>query len=155
MANYITVFELGERRYGIPLADTCRFLPLPTIAPLPKAPIIVEGVVDVGGTVVPVLDIRRRFGLPAKAPHPADHLVLALAGSRNIALRVDRVLGIEDVDPKDIEDATKITPRVEYVAGVAKLPDGLVVIHDLSTFLAEAEARDVDAALENSSPESP
>lgn len=151
MATRINVFDLAGCRYGIPLADTREFLRVPSIVLLPKAPLIVEGIVNIRGTVVPVLDLRKRFRLPEKLPHPADHLVVAQAGSRLVALRVDRVLGIEDVDPKDIEDATAITPRAEYVAGVAKLPDGLVLIHDLRTFLADSEARDLDGALDISS----
>jgi purine-binding chemotaxis protein CheW len=151
MASRIAVFELAGYRYGVAEAATRGFLRVPSIVPLPEAPLIVEGVVNIRGTVVPVLDIRKRFRLPAKPPHPADHLVLAQAGSRLVALRVDRVLGIEDVDPKDIADAAALTQGAQYVAGVAKLPEGLVVIHDLSTFLAEAEGRDFDAALENSS----
>src|SRR3989304_2572429 len=101
MTTRISVFELSGCRYGVPLADTREFLRLPSIVPLPKAPLIIEGIVNIRGAVAPVLDVRKRFRLPEKPPHPADHLVVAQAGSRMVALRVDRVLGIEDVDPKD------------------------------------------------------
>ena len=115
--------------------------------PLPKAPSIVEGVVNIRGVVVPVIDIRERFRLPARAPHPADHLLVAWAGPRLVALRVDRVLGFLRIDPHDMEDAEAITPRAEYLAGVARQADGLVMLHDLATFLADAEAGDLDQAL--------
>ena len=151
MVTLINVFELSGYRYGVSLADTREVFRTPSIVPLPKGPLIIEGIVNIRGTVIPVLDVRKRFRLPEKPPHPADHLVVAQAGSRLVALRVDRVLGIEDVDSKDIEDAAAITPRMEYVAGVAKLPDGLVLIHDLRTFLADSEARDLDQALDDSS----
>lgn len=151
MATSINVFELAGYRYGIQLAVTREFLRLPSITPLPKAPWIVEGIVNIRGRAIPVLDIRRRFRLPEKAPYPTDHLIVAEVGSRLIGLRVDAVLGIQHVDPRDIEDAITIAPGVEYLTGVAKLPDGLVLIHDLRSFLAEAEARDIDAALSDSS----
>jgi len=148
MAISINVFELFDYRYAIPMADTREIFRVPGIVPLPKAPLCIEGVVNIRGAVIPVLDVRKRFRLPEKAPHPADHLIVAQAGLRLVALRVDRVLGIENVDPTQVEDAAAITPRMEYVAGVAKLPDGLVLIHDLRTFLAESEAWQLDRALD-------
>lgn len=143
----IVVFELSGYRYAIPMADAREFARVPSIVPLPKAPAIVEGVVNIHGKVVPVLDIRKRFRLPEKRAHPMDHLVIAHADRRLVALRVDRVLGVEDVDARDIEDAAAVTPEAEYLTGVAKLADGLVLIHDLRAFLAEAEARELDEAL--------
>lgn len=144
----IITFELNEHRYGLPLADVCEVLALPTIVPLPKAPMIVEGVINLRGTVVPVMDIRRRFGLPAKAPHPADHLLVAWARARRVALRVDRVVDLQPVDPSDIDEADAISPRAEYLVGVARQRNGLVLLHDLGSFLADAEESELDMALD-------
>jgi purine-binding chemotaxis protein CheW len=143
----IVVFELDGYRYGLALADTRELLRMPSILPLPKAPSIVEGIVDVRGTVVPVLDFRKRFRLAGRSPHPSEHLIVAMAGSRTVALRVERVLGVEAVDDQDIAAAGAITPGADYVTGVAKLADGLVLIHDLRRFLAAAESEDLDTAL--------
>jgi purine-binding chemotaxis protein CheW len=117
------------------------------MVPLPKAPPIVEGVINVHGQVVPVLDIRARFGLPPKALSHTDHLIVARVGSRVVALRADRALNLAHLDEQHIEDASQIAPSAEYISGVAKLPDGLVLIHDLRTFLEEAEATALDRAL--------
>ena len=146
----VIVFELSEHRYALPLSDVREVLAIPTIVPLPKAPPIVEGVVNIRGVVVPVMDIRALFRLPAQLPHPADHLLVARAGARLVALRVDRVLGLELMDPHDTQDAAAITPRTEYLVGVARRRDGLVMLHDLGTFLAAAEASDLDDALAGS-----
>jgi purine-binding chemotaxis protein CheW len=148
----IVIFEVGTYRYGIPLGDTREVLRATSIVPLPQAPAIIEGIVNVRGTVVPVLDIRKRFRLPPKALHPADRFVLAYANSRTVALRVDQVIGISQIAAGDIEDAKAIAPRAEYVAGVAKLSDGLVLLHDLGTFLSEAESQQINAAVEEISP---
>lgn len=146
----VVVFELNEHRYALPLADVREVLAVPAIVPLPKAPTIVEGVVNIRGVVVPVMDIRARFRLPAQPPHPADHLLVARAGARLVALRVDQVLGLELMDPHDTQDAAAITPRTEYLVGVARRRDGLVMLHDLGAFLADAEASDLDDALASS-----
>ena len=146
----VIAFELNEHHYGLPLVDVREVLAVPTIVPLPKAPTIVEGVVNIRGVVVPVMDIRARFRLPAKPPHPADHLLVAWARSRLVALRVDRVVGLEHIDPHAMQDAASITPRAEYLAAVARQCDGLVLLHDLGTFLADAEANDLDDAMAGS-----
>lgn len=143
----ILVFELGEYRYGLPLAAVCEVLPMPSIVPLPKAPSVVEGVVNIRGVVMAVMDIRLRFRLPAKTPHPTDHLLIAWAGRRRVALRVDRVVGLAPIAAHDIQEADVLSTRAEYLVGVARQPDGLVLLHDLDGFLAEAELGDLDAAL--------
>ena len=153
MTIVINVFELFSYRYAIPLADTREIFRAPSILPLPRAPLFIEGIVNIRGAVVPVFDVRKRFRLPEKAPHPADHLVVAQAGPRLVALRVDRVLGIEEVGLEHVEDAAAITPQMTYVTGVAKLPNGLVLIHDLRTFLADSEALQLDQALDEALPQ--
>jgi purine-binding chemotaxis protein CheW len=118
-----------------------------TITPLPKAPAVVEGAINLRGTVVPVLDIRARFRRPPKPAEHTDHLVVAQAGAQLVALRVDRALDLLPLDGAAVDNAEAVLPGVEYVARVARLPDGLVLIHDLNTFLTAAEADALTAAL--------
>jgi purine-binding chemotaxis protein CheW len=141
------VFQLDRWRYAIAAADAREVAPAVTVVPLPKAPRIVQGVIDLRGALVPVLDIRSRFGLPAKPLELADHLLVVSAEERVVALHVDCVIGLMRVPGDAIEDACRAVPASSYVAGVAKLPDGLVLIHDLATFLSKAEA-DALAAME-------
>jgi purine-binding chemotaxis protein CheW len=133
-------FEISARRYGVRATDVVEVLRAVTVVPLPKAPRIVEGVVTIRGVVVPVLDVRARFRLSPKPATPADQLIVAWAGGRRIAFRIDRAIDLVRLDPDDIEDAKALVPGVAYIAGLAKLADGLMLIHDLRTFLSQAEA---------------
>lgn len=143
----ILVFEIGGQRYGLPVEDVRELLRAVTVTPLPHAPAVVEGVVNVRGTLVPVLDVRRRFRLPARAPAHTDLLLLAVAAGRQVALRVDRAVELASLDAGAIDQAEAVLPGVEYLAQVAKCPDGLVLIHDLETFLSASEAAALAAAL--------
>lgn len=143
----LLTFEVGGSRYALPARLLHEVVRAVAIAPLPKAPPIVEGVINVRGTVVPMLDIRRRFGLSPAPVAPEQHLLIAQAGSRVVALRVDRAVDLVSVDEAAIESAARAVPGVEYVAGIATLPDGLLVIHDLERFLSLEEAGQVDAAM--------
>ena len=143
----VVVFEVGGQQYGLPASDVRELQRAATLTPLPRAPAVVEGVINLRGTVLPVLDIRSRFGLPPKPMEHTDHFVVAHAGERLVALRVDRATDLVRVAAADVEDARGSVPGVEYVAWVAKLPHSLVLIHDLRTFLSRAEAAELDEAL--------
>jgi purine-binding chemotaxis protein CheW len=140
----LLTFEIWHERFGIPLADVREVVRAVSINRLPKAPPVVEGVVNVRGSIVPVLDIRARFKLPPKAVEPSDHLVIASAKRRLVAIRVDRVTGLVMLTKGDVEDPTVAVPGSQWVAGIAKLHDGLLLIHDLATFLSTAEAEALD-----------
>jgi purine-binding chemotaxis protein CheW len=143
----LVVFEIGGVRYALPAPAVSEVVRAVTVVPLPQAPPIVEGLINVRGALVPVLDVRTRFRLPAKAASHTDHLILAWAGPRLVAIRADRALDLARVEAGDVEDATTVVPDAEYVSGVAKLSDGLVLIHDLRTFLKVAEAVALDDAV--------
>jgi purine-binding chemotaxis protein CheW len=149
----LLVFQLEAQRYALHLAAVRRVLPMMAIEPLPGAPPVVSGVINVAGHVLPVLDARRRFGLPARAPRLADVLILAQTHShtqtptRSFALAADGVLGLVEQPAGAITPAASISPRGSHVSGVVKLDDGLVLIHDVDTFLAASEQAQLAAAL--------
>ena len=142
----VLVFEIEGHTYGLPTKDVRELLRAVAITALPDAPATIEGVVDVRGCVLPVLDLRARFGLPAKALDPSDHFIVASAGVRGLILRVDRAMHLALVDEGAIPSQA-LTPNPVYLEGVARLDDGLVLIHDVTTFLSAAEATSLDAAL--------
>lgn len=143
----LLTFVLGELRVGLPLACIGEVARAVAITPLPQAPAIVEGVVNVRGELAPVLDVRRRFRQPAVPLHPDQHFIFARAGARLVALRVDRVTDVLEIDARTIDSVNHVVPGAEYVRGVAKCPDGLLIIHDLETFLSLDEAAQMDHAI--------
>jgi purine-binding chemotaxis protein CheW len=146
-AQFLT-FLLGGQRFGVRADDVVEIVRAVRVDRLPKAPPVIEGVIDVRGAVVPVLDIRSRFRLAAKRIAPADHFIIARAKRRLVCIRADRAMDIVTLAENDIADIGGVAPTSEYLAGVGKVADGLVLIHDLATFLSEAEAQDVAAVVE-------
>jgi purine-binding chemotaxis protein CheW len=146
-AREVLLFMLEGQRYALPLEEVRELVRAVRLTPLPRAPAVVEGLVDLRGELLPVLDLRRRFRLPARPLSSTDHLVVAQAGARQIALRVDRAEGLLALEPGMLDTSPRELPGVGYVAGALKLPDGLVLLHDLRTFLSEAEALELDEAL--------
>jgi purine-binding chemotaxis protein CheW len=143
----VLVFEIGGQRFGLPADDVQEVLRAVAFVPLPRAPAVVEGIINLRGQVVPVLDIRRRFRLPAKPLELTDHLVIARAAGRRVALRVDRALALKELGANDVEEAKSVVPGMEYVTWVAKQDHDLILIHDLQTFLTRTESEALAEAL--------
>lgn len=146
-SNRIIVFSLDGQRYGLNLAATERVLAAVEVTPLPKAPAIVLGVFNLQGRIIPVVNVRRRFALVERPVAPEDQFLIARAGEHTIAMVVDAIDGVLELPAETVVSAATILPELPYVQGVLRLPDGLVLIHDLSTFLALDEAATLDAAL--------
>ncbi len=139
--NKLLVFSLDGCRYALRLPIVERVFRAVEIVPLPKAPEIVLGVINLHGNIVPVVDVRKRFRLPERETEPGDQLILAHTLRHPLALLVDSVSGVIEGHEQDIVAAQNILPSVEYVEGVVKLKDGIVLILDLNTFLSLDEEK--------------
>jgi purine-binding chemotaxis protein CheW len=145
------VFSLDAGRYALSLAAVERVVRAVEVTHLPAAPPIVLGAIDVQGRVLPVFNVRRRFGLPERDIDPADQFVIARSANRTVVLVVDTAHGVLQSPLADTTSATSMT-GLEHIRGVIRLPDGLVLIQDLDLFLSAAESRVLDEALERGTP---
>jgi purine-binding chemotaxis protein CheW len=143
----LVVFRLDAQRYALPLSAVERIVPAVEVTPLPKAPAIVLGVIDVEGRVLPVLNIRRRFGLPDKEIAPTDQFLIARTAQRAVVLVIHEAQGVIERSAIEIVGPARIVPGLEQIQGVIKLEDGLALIHDLEKFLSLDEARSLDEAM--------
>lgn len=144
----LLAFMLDERICALPISAVERTYRAVAVTPLPKAPEIVMGVVNVRGVVQPVIDLRRCFRLPQKPLTPYDHLVIGHTSRRSVALIVDSVAGVIDCAEQMIAAADTVLPGMEYVSGIARLEDGMILIHDLNRFLSLEEETALDQAME-------
>lgn len=142
----IIVFTLDDRLYGLRLSAVERVVRMVDVTPLPQAPDIVLGVIDVQGRIVPVVNLRRRFRLPERPASVHDQIILAHTARRPVALVADAVHGVRE-HTAPVKAAADILPGIEHVEGIVKLDDGLILIHNLDRFLSLDEERSLDRAL--------
>jgi purine-binding chemotaxis protein CheW len=147
--NQLVVFALDEQRYALHLSAVERIVKVVEVTPLPKAPEIVLGVVNLQGRIIPAVNIRKRFGLPGRDVNLSDQLIIANTSRRTVALVADSVSGVVERSANEVIAGGKILPGMEYVEGVAKLTDGMVLIHDLDRFLSLEEENKLDDAVKN------
>lgn len=150
MLGQLVVFNLDAHRYAVRLEFVRRVVRVAEPTPLPNAPDIVLGVLNLRGEIIPVLDIRRRLGLPRRDINPTDQLIVASTARRRIALLVESVSGVAKRSPDEITKADEIMPGVEYLEGVSKLEDGILLIYDLDRFLSLDEEIQLEGALDKS-----
>ncbi len=146
-SSQLVVFALDEQRYALRLAAVDQIVRVVEIAPLPQAPGIILGIVNIQGRIAPVFHIRMRFHLPDREIRLSDHLIIARTAKRFVALVADTVTGVVTQAKEEMTDAGRILPGLEYVEGVVKLDDGLVFIHDLDTFLSVEEEKTLEKAM--------
>lgn len=143
----VVSFRVADVRGGVDATAVREIARMVDVTPLPGAPAPVEGVIVVRGALVPVLDLRARLALPPRAAAPTDYLVVVAAAAATVALRVDDVDDVRDVPDDAIERAHGMVAAAATVAGVARLDDGLLVVHDVDAFLSQAEADAIARAL--------
>ncbi len=149
------VFSLDTRLYAISLSAVRSVVQAVELTPLPNAPPIVKGVINLGGLIIPVVNIRRRFRLPERELELSDQFIVATAlrrdlhedGGRLLALVVDTVVGVREILAQETTSAAAILPGLEHLEGVARTDDGLILIHDLGTFLSPEEEDALEAIL--------
>ena len=143
----LVVFTLATHRYAIELERIQRVVRVVAVTPLPRAPANVLGIIDFGGTVLPVINLRERFNLQARSIRLSDHLIIASTGRRIVALLVDEATGVIKISPEEIAPGDGILPRLEFIDGAVKLDDGLILIQDLDRLLSLEEEALIDQAL--------
>lgn len=141
----LVLFTLDGSQFGLNSTAVQEVVRAVAIAAVPTVTPLLEGVVNVRGRIVPVLDLRHRLDLPPQGIDPSQFLIIATAGPRVIALRVDRVLDLTTVAESDIDPATTV-PGTRFVEGIVRLKDGLIVIQDLGAFLSLDEGDRFDEA---------
>lgn len=140
-------FHLGDLRYALDVRRVRRALRAVAVSPLPAAPSIVTGVVNVAGRVLPVIDLRTRLGLPPRHAALADSLLWVDSDGRDLLLPVDRVDTVRHFPRNDIVRAAEIPDASPLLQGIVRLPDGLMFIQDLARLLDLPEREALDHAL--------
>ena len=143
----LVVFTLDSQRFALPLSTVERAIRIMEIVHLPKAPEIVIGVINLHGKIIPVVNIRNRFRLPQREINLNDQLIISNTKKRPLAILIDLVLGVFEFPEKRIVSADKILPDIEYIEGVAKLEEGIILIHDIDKFLSLEEEKAIDEAI--------
>lgn len=133
---HLVTFNLGEE-YGVPISQVQEIVRVGGITMVPNSPSYMEGVINLRGRVLPVLNLRKRLGLPDKEMNNASRIVVAEIGGKVIGLFVDAVSQVIRIPRESVEPAPEEVLEIDtdYITGVGKLKDRMLILLDLEKLL--------------------
>jgi len=137
----LVVFSLGHEEYGVEVDKVQTIERMMPLTRVPKTPAFVKGVINLRGVVVPVIDLRERFGIVATEYTENTRIIIVRQQSIEVGLIVDSANDVVDVDEDQIEAPPEVVGgiRAKYLRGIAKLDDRLLVLFNLQEVLNKDE----------------
>jgi purine-binding chemotaxis protein CheW len=146
-SQYLT-FTVGHEEYGVEILKVQEIKGYGAITPIPNTPDYVKGVMNLRGTIIPVVDLRAKFGMPATEYTQFTVIIVVTVGAKVMGLIVDAVSDVLNIPKADIQATPDFGRRVDarFINGMAKAGEKLVVLLDIDTVLGGAEASSLGAA---------
>lgn len=145
----LVTFGIGEEEFGVEILSVQEINRMMELTRVPQAPDEVEGVINLRGKIIPVLDLRKRFELPRSDGSEQSRIVVVEVHDRVLGFIVDRVHEVLRIDSKIVEPAPRMICSIDsdFIAGVGKLEDRLLILLDLDKlFDRETVSRAVNAS---------
>ena len=145
----LVVFKLGEEEFGVNILQVREIEKLDQgLTRVPKAPHFIEGVINLRGEIIPIVDLRKRFGLTLPALGLDSRVIIVEIGDEPVGMLVDAVVEVLRVPLSAIESTPSITKGVNsyYLAGVAKIDERLIVLLNLERALSPEETEELSKA---------
>ena len=137
----LVVFDLDSEAYGVDISAVREIIRMQDITRVPRTPEFVEGVINLRGKVIPVVDLRKRFGLTEGERNKDNRIVVVDIGGQDIGVVVDAVTEVLRIFTSAIEPPSSVITSAdsEYLLGIAKLDDKMIILLELETVLSEEE----------------
>ncbi|MEW6488613.1 MAG: chemotaxis protein CheW [Thermodesulfobacteriota bacterium] len=141
----LVTFHVGDEEFGVEILEVREINRMMEITRVPHAPDFVEGVINLRGQVIPVVDLRKRFGLPAVERDKSARIVVVELGDRVVGFLVDSVSEVLRVPRSLVEPPPPIVGGIDaaYIEAVVKLEDRLLILLDLRKLLSRSETQEL------------
>jgi purine-binding chemotaxis protein CheW len=135
----VVICRLGDESYGLDIASVYEIIRFQESTAVPTAPIFVDGVINLRGRIIPVMDLSSRFGMSRSATTKSTRIIVAGTGGTRVGLVVDAVTEVLMLSEEAVEPTPEVASGNEsaYIRGIAKLAGQLVILLDLSALFAQ------------------
>jgi purine-binding chemotaxis protein CheW len=140
---HLVGFKIGKETFGVPIGLVHEIVRVPEITAVPDAPDYIEGVINLRGKIVSIIDLRKRFGEKEINRNKKNRILVAEVEGKLVGLIVDAASEVLKMPHADIEDPPNVFEEGElnYVTGVGKLKDRLIILIELTKILQKGELR--------------
>ncbi len=134
----LVTFSISEEEFGVDILKVREIIRTMEITKVPRAPEFVEGVINLRGKVIPIIDMRRRFGLPFKKHDSSTRIIVITMNDLIVGFVVDSVSEVLRIPVSTVEPPPPVVAGLEsdYISGVGKLADRLLILLDLDKLLS-------------------
>jgi purine-binding chemotaxis protein CheW len=141
MEHQLVVFELANEFYGIDIAVVESIIKMQEITQLPQTPAYLKGVTNLRGTVLPVIDLRNRFGMETQNDTKQTRVIIVTMGDVKVGLMVDGVSEVLRISDESIEPLPPMVNSVnsDFLKGIVRLEDRLIILLEVEKVLALEE----------------
>jgi purine-binding chemotaxis protein CheW len=142
--SQLVVFDLNQEAYGVDISQVREIIRMQEITRVPRAPEFIEGVINLRGKVIPVVDLRTRFSMPGTERTDQHRIVVVDVSGQDIGMVVDAVTEVSRIPSTSIEPPSNVitTNDSEYLTGIVKTDEKLIILLDITKVISDA---DVDA----------
>lgn len=143
----LVVFTIGDEEFGVDISQVREIVRLVQITYLPKAPVFIEGVVNLRGQVLAVIDLSKRLGVGSRERGETTRIIVVEVGENTVGMIVDSVSEVLRLSSDCVEEVPSLVDTEvpeHYIKGVGKLKDRLLVLLDLNRILTPEEVQHVE-----------
>ena len=138
-AHQHLTFTLAEQAYGIDILNVQEIKGWAAVTPIPNTPPFIKGVMNLRGTIIPVVDLRLKLGLPETAPTRYAVIIVARVAGRTVGLLVDAVSDVLDFQPDDVQLPPDLgfNVNVQFIRGVVCVENAVITLLDIAHLLGD------------------
>ncbi len=147
----LVTFKVDQEIYGLEILKIQEIVRLPVITRLPKTSSFIKGVINLRGNIVPVIDLRDKFGLPQKKYTKMTRAIVVEIKAKNIALIVDEVSQVLRINMSEISEAPSLVSNIakEFIKGVARHGEKLIILLKMDKILSSDDVVEIEKINEN------
>ena len=137
----LVIFKLANEDYGLPIQKVQEINRMVPVTKLPQTPEFMEGIINLRGRVIPVVDLRKRFGLAAK-PHEDDTRIMIIdIDGQTVGIIVDAVNEVLEIDAREIAPPPSFGANIQthFIEGMGRLEHGFIIILQIDRILSAAD----------------
>jgi len=146
MERQLVIFKMDDEYYGVDIHRVDGIIKMQSITAVPQAPDFVDGVTNLRGEVLPVIDLRRRFNMPETTQTRETRIVVVVLNGAKVGMIVDAVSEVLNLNQEAIEPPSPMVTNVNtsFIEGIAKEEERLIILVDLAKVLSESEVALLD-----------
>jgi purine-binding chemotaxis protein CheW len=147
---HIVGFRIGNETYGVRIGSVREIVRVPEITSVPSAPDLIEGVINLRGKIIPVMDLRKRFGQTEIISDRKNRILVVELENKLIGLIVNAASEVLKIPPSEVDSPGSVFAEGEssYVTGVGKLKGRLIILLDIAKLLQRPEYKRLEEAAE-------